>query len=352
MATIKWGVIGLGLIAPSHLDCVNYCKNTELAAVCDKDEEWVKFAKEKYGAKKCYTDYHDLLADPEVDAISVCLPNYLHAQVTIDALNAGKHVLCEKPMAPTAAEGRLMKEAADRSGKRLMIVQNQRFFPVSQYMKKLYDEGKFGEVYHIRTGWRRPLGMMPSPEDKRPNGIITDRNWYNDKSLSGGVLRDLGVHMIDLAMYITGFPNMTDAIASAYRKFEPNVPDDIKSKYSYTSEDLVTALIKFDNGMSLDLEVSFGSAVDEEAVFTNIYGTKMGADRRGEDQLKLIDCSDGVSFKVIEPDYKSAVKRYGHCVQIFADALENDEEPPVRPEETIQVLEVLDKLYETAGFRK
>ena len=78
----------------------------------------------------------------------------------------------------------------------------------------------------------------------------------------------------------------------------------------------------------------------------------MGAERRDEDQLRLIDCSDGVSFKVIEPDYKPEVKRFGHCVQIFADALENDEEPPVKPEETIKVLEVLDRLYETAGFRK
>ncbi|MDD6265263.1 MAG: Gfo/Idh/MocA family oxidoreductase [Clostridia bacterium] len=352
MAKLKWGVIGVGMISDSHINTIrDYCDNTELYAICDIDRAWVEFAKDKYGAKKAYIDYHDLISDPEIDVVSVTVPNNLHAKISIDALEAGKHVLCEKPMAPTATQGRLMAQAAKKTGKRLMIGQNQRFCRPAQYMKRLYDEGRFGDVYHIRTGWIRPLGMMPSVEDKRSNGATVNRNWYNDKSMDGGVLRDLGVHMIDLAMFITGFPKMTDATASLYRKFEPDVSDDVKAKNSFTSEDMASAIVKFDNGMSLDLEVSFGSPMAEEKIFTNIYGTRMGAERLDE-ELTLINCEDGISFTAEKANIRETTRHFEHCVDEFANAIVNDKETPVTPESAIAVLEILDRIYESSGFLK
>ena len=346
----KCAVIGCGFISGEHINAYINSKNSELTALCDTDAQWLEYAKKKYNVKYAYTDYRKLLENPEIDAVSVCVPNKYHAEITIAALEAGKHVLCEKPMAACAADARKMIEAKNRSGKKLMIVQNQRFIPAAQVMKEMNARGEFGQIYHIRTGWRRPMGMMPSPEDKRENGQITNRNWYNEKESSGGVLRDLGVHLLDLAMYITGFPKVTSAAASGYREFKPNMTGQQESKYKFSSEDFVCALINFDNGMSLSLELSFGSAISEEALFTVLYGTKGGAERC-KDELRLIKTDDTFAYTVEQADF-SGTKEFISCAHEFIDVLVNDREVPVTPEQCLSVIETLDKIYEAMDKTK
>ena len=344
----KVAVIGCGLIGPAHIDSYSRNPHADLVAICDKDPIWAAYIKDKFGVKYTCTDYHDILNDPEIEVVSVCVPNNMHAQITIDALLAGKHVLCEKPMAISAKQGRKMIEARDKSGRQLMIGQNQRFIPAAYRMKKMFEAGEYGDVYHIRTGWKRPLGQMPSPEDTRENGQIVDRNWYNDKSLHGGVLRDLGVHLLDLAMYVTGFPKFKEATACAYRKFQPLLSDDQRKKYNFTSEDLVSTLIKFENGMSIDLEVSFASTISHEELFTNIYGTKAGTERF-EDDMTLISTDDGFHYTQEKLDLSSE-PAYHHTSTQFINALLKGEEAPVKPEEALKVLEILDEIYKSSGF--
>ena len=349
---LKAAVIGLGTICRGHINAYRDNENTDLYAVCDIDGEWAKYVQNKYNVPKTYSDYHELLRDPEIDIVSICLPNKWHAPVTIEALDAGKHVLCEKPMAPTAADGKRMRDAELRSGKKLMISHNQRFGEDIQIMKKLYDEGAFGEVYHVRIGWRRALGQMQSPYSKRENGTQYNRNWFHEKSSDGGVLRDLGSHLIDLTMHILGFPKMESAYASAYRKFKPEIPAGDEGKFVFDAEDLITGMVKFEGGLSIQMEFSFGSTVSEEKLITNIYGTKMGAERLGfTKQLNLIRVGDGDKFttEIAKPeDYE--VEPFKHPAHGFIDAILNDTEVPVPSDQGIKVLEILDALYAECGI--
>ena len=219
MKKLKMGVVGCGFAGSGHIGAYKANENTELIALCDADEPWLKCAKDIYDVPHIYTDYHEMLENKELDGISVCLPTYLHAPAAIAALEAGLHVLCEKPMTTDAANARAMREAELKGGAKLMISQNQRFDRSVQLLKLMHDEGEFGDVYQVRIGWRRPLGMYPGPHEFRPNGMPYSHNWFNEADKGGGVLRDLGSHLIDLTMHILGFPKFEGAYASSCRKF-------------------------------------------------------------------------------------------------------------------------------------
>jgi len=345
---VNVGIIGLGGISPSHT--VNYENDprTKITAVCDTDEPWLALEKERLGADHAYADYHDLLKNPDVDAVVICLPTWLHAQASIDALNAGKHVLCEKPMACSSAEARAMKAAAERAGKKLMVSHQQRFGQDIQLLRKLNQENFFGEIYFMRLGWRRPMGIMPTPDEKRPNGMPYNRNWFNEKDKGGGVLRDLGSHLLDLALYITDFPALDSAHASTYRKFHPELSVAELEKHVFDSEDLAAAHIKFVGGLSFELEVSFGSMIDEEVLLTEIYGTKAGASRRfscGVGGVKLFRADESaISTETIKKINMPTI----HPDTLFIDSILNDTECPMPPEQGVQVIDILDAIYASA----
>ena len=347
MKKLRCALLGCGYIADRHIEAFLDCEHTELVALCGKEPERLKSLQEKYGIEKGYTDYHELMAEnPDLDMISNALPNSLHVSVTVELLEAGYNVLLEKPMAICAEEGRLLLEAEKKAKGKLMIIQNQRFIPAAQYMRRMFKEGKFGEVYHIRTGWRRPLGMMPSDVDIM-GGISSDRSWYNKKAANGGVLRDLGVHLLDLAMFITDFPEIESVSAASYRKFTASGPVDPELAADM-SEDMCTALLKFKNGMSINMEVSFGSMISKEKLFTNIYGTKAGIERTG-DEVKLILPDSDYAYKVINANLKGE-KVFKNCIHEFADCLVNDKPVPVTASQALKVIEILDMIYkETDG---
>ncbi len=347
MKKLKCALLGCGYIADRHIQAFQDCEHTELVALVGRNPERLNSLLEKYNIPKGYTDYHKLIEEnPDLDMVSNALPNSLHVDVTVDFLKAGINVLLEKPMAINAEEGRRLVEAEKESSAKLMIIQNQRFIPAAQYMRRMFKEGKFGEVYHIRTGWRRPLGMMPSDTDVM-GGVLSDRSWYNKKAANGGVLRDLGVHLLDLAMFITDFPEIESVSAASYRKFTASGPVDPEAAKDM-SEDMCTALLKFKNGMSINMEVSFGSMISEEKLFTNIYGTKAGVERN-EDELKLILHDPDYSYKVTYPSLKGE-KEFKNCIHEFADCLVNNKPVPVTAEQALKVIEILDMIYkETDG---
>lgn len=345
MKKLKCALLGCGFIADRHINAFQDCEHTELVALVGRNPERLYSLQQKYGIEKAYTDYRKLIEEnPDLDMISNALPNSMHVSVTVELLEAGFNVLLEKPMAVNAEEGRLLVEADKRSKGKLMIIQNQRFIPAAQYMRRMFKEGRFGEVYHIRTGWRRPLGMVPSDTDVM-GGVVSDRSWYNRKSSNGGVLRDLGVHLLDLAMFITDFPEIDSVSASSYRKFTASGPVDPEAAKDM-SEDMCTALLKFKNGMSINMEVSFGSMISEEKLFTNIYGTEAGAERT-EDDLKVILHDPDYAYKVIYPNLDKE-KEFKNCIHEFADCLVNDKPVPVTAEQALKVIEILDMIYKEA----
>ncbi len=345
MKKLKCALLGCGYIADRHIQAFQDCEHTELVALLGRNPERLNSLLDKYGIEKGYTDYHKLIEEnPDLDMVSNALPNSMHVDVTIDFLKAGINVLLEKPMAINAEEGRRLVEAEKESNAKLMIIQNQRFIPAAQYMRRMFKEGKFGEVYHIRTGWRRPLGMTPSGVDNI-GGVLSDRSWYNKKAANGGVLRDLGVHLLDLAMFITDFPEIESVSAASYRKFTVEGPVDPELAKDM-SEDMCTALLKFKNGMSINMEVSFGTMISEEKLFTNIYGTEAGVERT-EDELKVILHDPDYAYKVTYPSLKNE-KEFKNCIHEFADCLVNDKPIPVTAEQALKVIEILDMIYKEA----
>lgn len=340
---INIGIIGLGAISGFHIPTYQKDSRTKLVAICDIKKNWIDFQKENLKVEYAYTDYKEMLANKEIDAISICLPTSLHKEVTIAALEAGKHVLCEKPMAICAEEAVAMHVTAQQSGKKLMIRQNQRFEAGSQLLKKQMELGTFGDIYFIRTAWRRPLGMMPTPLTVRADNSIYSRNWFNEKNKGGGVLRDLGCHLIDLAMYLTDFPRLTDVSCSCYRKFTPDIKD--KDNYTFDSEDLASAHLKFENGMSMEIEMSFGSFVEEEIICTEIYGTKAGASRRNGKIKFFRDINGAYTNEVVRQNCYSDKD----SIEAFIDCIINDAEPPVTSAQGIEIIKILDAMYKSAG---
>lgn len=197
MSTLKIGVIGCGSIAQHrHLLEYSWNKAVEIVAVCDINEERALEIGKEYSAK-AYTDYKELLADKDIDAVSVCIPNYLHAPISIDALNAGKHVLCEKPMATSSEEAEQMIEAAEKNGKKLMIGHNQRFVKSHQKARELIQSGEVGKIYSFRSAFGHG-----GPEQWSVDG---KESWFFQKEKAFiGAMGDLGVHKTDLLRYVLG----------------------------------------------------------------------------------------------------------------------------------------------------
>ena len=333
---INVGVIGLGM-GMFHLDAYRDCPSAKIAAVCDCDADWVAHVAEERKVPLTFTDYHRMLQDPEIDAVTICLPTARHAEATIEALNAGKHVLCEKPMARNAAEADAMVSAAKATGKVLMISQNQRFTNEAQYLRKAMDERRFGDVYFVRTGWRRTMGSLISPVYPRGSGTV-NRNWFNQSRAGGGVLRDLGSHMLDLALWLLDFPKIDDVFSANYAAFTP----DFAAQYGHEAdaEDFAAGMIRFDNGASLQLETSFGSYVEADVVYLDLYGTAGGVSLRN-DVLKV--------FGQDHDAYFTSLNRFPSppgCAQAdFLRAIQTETPPLVTGQQGAAVIKLLDALY-------
>ena len=330
-------VIGLGGIGLHHVRNFESCPQARLVALCDRDADWLTHTGREHPGYRLYTDHHQVLQDQEVEAIALCLPTILHSRLTIEALQAGKHVLVEKPMACNAEEARPMVAAAQASGKLLMVSQNQRFTTEAQFLHRIIEEGRLGSIYHVRTGWRRPLGMFPSPVTVRATGTI-DRNWFNQRQVGGGVLRDLGSHMLDLSMWLLGFPAVADVLGANYSVFSPA----FAAEYGAVAdaEDFATGMIRFENGATLQLETSFGVHTDLEEVYLELYGTRGGAALRNG-QLKVFGGDHGAhsveTMRFTQPG--------GSPQAEFVQAIQAGRPPLVTGEQGVRIIELLDALY-------
>lgn len=226
---VRVGVVGCGKIAEFlHVPEYVRCEKARLVALCDAKLANARALAKTYGVAKVYKSHKEMFAREKLDAVSVCLPNYLHAPVTIDALNAGIHVMVEKPMAMTSAEAKRMISAARKNKRLLMVEQAQRYYPVHLKAKEIVDSGMLGRILYVSTmfGHGGPEGW--SPEGK----------WFFDKKQAGfGTAADLGVHKADLIRFITG---KEVAEVSAYTA--------LLEKRNTDLEDNFAAALKFADG--------------------------------------------------------------------------------------------------------
>ncbi len=341
-STLKLAVIGLGM-GRGHLGDYQDYERSEVVAVCDKDAQRLKERGEAAGIEPgcCYSDYRKLLRDAEklgLDAVSVALPNALHAPVTVAAAKAGLHVLCEKPMATTARDARRMIRAADEAKKKLMINFSFRFTDQSQALRRLVDSGSVGEVYYGRTVWHRRRGLPGFG------------GWFGQKELAGGgPIIDLGVHRLDLALWLMGNPTPVTVSASTYGAIGPQLAR--KKRKKFDVEDLGCALVRFDNGATLIVEASWaGFSEKKEDMVTQLWGSEGGIIQR--------NIGEGYTFEALaygesngalwESRLQQPLEKSSSAYRAFVDAVLDDTPVPAPAEHGLQVQLILDAIYKSA----
>src|SRR5436190_953508 len=187
---LRIAVIGAGQIGRHHMEAIRRCSRAQLVAIADTSRPRLAEAAERFGVADQFTDHRRLLARNDVDAVSIALPNYLHASITIDALKAGKHVHLDKPFAMNARQAAGIMAAAKKARRVFMVGQNQRFARDAQMLKTFIERGALGEIYHARAWWIRR------------GGIPRIGSWFTQKKFAGGgALLDIGVHVLDLALH-------------------------------------------------------------------------------------------------------------------------------------------------------
>jgi len=340
MTTLKVGVVGVGGIARTHMPGWAASTHAEVVAGSDVSQAALDGWGAAHGVTKLTTNPTDLFADPDIHIIDICTPNMYHAELAIAALDAGKHVICEKPLAPTPAEIRRMIEARDRSGKKLMTAQHFRFKGVSQAMKAEIDTGVLGNVYHGRSWMMRRNGFIPSATftDKRHSG--------------GGPCIDIGVHVLDLTLWLMGNPQpvAVTGVAGAPLAHLPgqfaawNREAPLPSTWDV--EDYAAAFIRFETGATLVLEVSWllHHDIEGEDMQIWLYGTEGGCHWPKAQFLSSNYQTKQLYNRELKLTKDPMEPHAQECVE-FARAIAADAPSPVPAEHSLQVLSILDGIY-------
>ncbi|WP_156857144.1 Gfo/Idh/MocA family protein [Oceanobacillus sp. AG] len=326
MTKIRVAVIGCGSIA-KHRHLIEYNNNphVEIVAVCDINEARVKETAEKYHAK-AYKSYEALLESENIDAVSVCLPNYLHAPVSIAALNAGAHVLCEKPMATSREEAEQMIEAAERNNKKLMIGHNQRFVSSHQKARKLIEQGEVGKIYSFRTsfGHGGPEGWSADGAD----------SWFFKKDQAFiGAMGDLGVHKADLLRYLLG-----EEFVEVGAFVETNAKENIDV------DDNATLILKTTSGIVGTLAASWAYTAKEDNS-TILYGENATLRLEDDPEYSLIVQYNNGEVVKYELDGIQSNEDGGqttsHTIDHFVESILHDTNPLIDGEEGKKSLQVI-----------
>ncbi|MBQ8509753.1 MAG: Gfo/Idh/MocA family oxidoreductase [Clostridia bacterium] len=349
MAKLRVGLIGAGNIAKTHLDRYMKNPNVELAAICDINEKTLNATADRYGIEKRFTSVTEMLANVQLDAADVCVWNVNHAVCTIEALNAGLDVMCEKPMAMNAEEAQAMLDASKKNGKLLMMGFVTRFDNQSRIAKDFIDKGLLGDIYYSKATYLRRNG--------NPGG------WFADKSRSGGgPIIDIGVHPLDLTRYLMGNPKpvsvyavTSDLLHKERAELKTSVgwhPDGADPKKDIcTVESNAVGIIRYENGASTLLECSY--ALNGEGRGDRIlYGTKGGISLN---DMKIYSEMNGFMTNVSLVDvntYYESKEAFQAEIDHFVDCCQN-KTPCISPaEDGVVIMKILDALYKSAETGK
>ena len=344
MSKIGVGFIGAGGIAqgqhmPSY---ARLSDRVQMVAVADVNEESARAAAERFHIPHVYTDYREMVQRDDIHVVVVATPNFLHKDATIAALEAGKHVHCEKPLARNAHEAREMVQTARRVGKRLHVSLQWRFSGVAQFLHKyIVQEGNLGEVYYARAHALRRRGIPGW-------GVFIDK-----EKQGGGPLIDIGVHILDITLWLMGYPKPVAAFGATYAKFG-NRPDvvGLMGQWDYTRftvEDFAVGLIRFENGATVTLESSFCANIERDEFSTLLLGDKGGvfADPIGEHPVRIMTERNYTLYN-IEPANLPNVNSYQANVEAFVDAVSHNKPAPIPGEHGFYLNAIIDAIYESS----
>jgi predicted dehydrogenase len=336
------GIIGSGAIAQgAHMPAFAALDDCEILAVADISAAARNAAAEKFDVPHKFKDWKDLLALDEIDVVSVCTPNAFHCQPTVDALRAGKHVQVEKPMAISAVEAKKMGREAQKAGKKLMVGQTARFNPQAVAMKEFVDSGAAGDIYYARAMALRRRGIP---------------GWgaFTSKRLSvGGPIFDIGVHILDLTLYLMGFPEPKSVSGTVYNPIGTAPLPQVAGMGGWDPkkfgvEDFGVGLIKFRNGATAVLEASWALNLAEDMSGTILCGTKGGVQ---SSPCRLIREEHG-ALTVAEPQMLSGESGHKEQIRQFVECIQKDLPEPVPASQAIITQRILDGIYESSKTGK
>lgn len=357
---LRVAVVGCGGIAnQKHFPALSKQNDKcQIVAFCDILEERAKEAAEKYGSEdaKVYTDYREMLKDDTIDVVHVCTPNVSHMPITVAAFEAGKHVMCEKPMAATTEDAQKMMDAWKKSGKKFTIGYQNRFRTDAQALKRVCEEGKLGDIYFAKAHAVRRRAVPTW-------GVFPDKS-----KQGGGPLIDIGTHALDITLWCMDNYKPKTVTGSVFEKlghlpaategnmFGPWDPE------TYEVEDSAFGYIKMENGATIFLESSWALNVkDSREAATTLCGTKAGAEMIGgmsgkSYDLVINETTGGILTEEHISDTGAIAFFEGkgggspadkECKQ-WLEAIIEDKEPLVKPEQAFVVTEILDTIYKAA----
>lgn len=352
---VKIGIIGCGGIANGkHIPSLKKIKNVQMVAFCDIIEERAVKAAEEYGVEgaKVYTDYKELLKDRDIEVVHVCTPNRSHAFISIDAMEAGKHVMCEKPMAKTYKEAKEMLDASERTGMKLTIGYQSRWRADSLYLKKMCEDGELGEIYYGKA-----IAL-------RRRAVPTWGVFLNEYEQGGGPLIDIGTHALDLTLWMMDNYKPKMVVGTTFEKLKNqkdcgNAWGDWDPK-KFTVEDAAFGFIVMENGATIMLESSWALNIrNPKEAITMICGTEGGADmfdglninfiKNGRQCILKPDLTaGGVAFYDGDGDEDPSVLE----ARAWLDAVVNDHEPRTKACQALVVTQILEAIYESAKTGK
>lgn len=341
MRELNLGIIGLGWPGQMHAQALRTIGLARLYTGADLDDGRRGAFEKEYAPEKTFSDYHELLQDRRVDAVIICLPNFLHFPASLAALEAGKHVLCEKPPTMNAAEMRVLREEATRRGLIYFFSRQYRFTSGMRAAKAAVEAGRLGRIYHAKAIFVRSRGI--------PVGI---GDWFTEKSRSGGgALIDIGVHALDSVWYLMGTPRPTSVDAQVFRNFEHLVKVPV-----FDVEDAAFAFIRFANGAVVQMETSWAGNLTgdipprkyfgQELINSVVYGT------RGSVQLNplsLFEDKDGELISVPLAAEQDEPNGFELQLRNFVESIKGESQPVNSADQAVALMEMIDAIYASSS---
>lgn len=336
MSKLRIGVIGAGWAARVvHLPGFR-AAGQRMAAICDLDPKPARALAAQYDIPHVYSDWREMLASERFDAVSVCVPNRFHRELVLASLEAGAHVLCEKPLAVTAAEAREMFAAAARHGRILMAAQSFRFDGGPRAIHRVVQAGHLGEIYYAEATAMRRMG------------IPTWGTFHQSSQSAGGALLDIGVHMLDLAVWLMGNPEPVRVSASIQRRFghRPEIARTFRNAWDperFDVEDFAVALVRFANGATLIVRSAWAAHIEKQVFNVTLCGDEAEATTHPP---VIYRTREGIPAD--ERLQVGETHMYERVIAHWVRVLRGESEPAVKPAETINVQRILDAAYRSA----
>ncbi len=328
--TLRIGLVGVGAAAQvNHIPALKKVEGLELVALCDRDPEKAQRVAQKFGIPHAVGRIEELLDLEDLDAVDICTPNYLHAPMAVAALEAGKHVFCERPLARSREEAAAMAKAAKKADRVLACAVQHRFRSDAQLLRRFVEKGDLGEVYMSKAGWLRLKTQWDSDEWRRTK-----------RESGGGVVLDLGFQMLDLSLWVLGQPKVSSVTASVHRTKKGEV------------EDSATAFFRLESGATLTLELTWGLLMEKDFAYLNLFGSG------GAALLNPFRVHKGMHGTLVNvtPTLDTSRNQYRLAmeaqVQHFADTLRSGKTPMGSVDEVQGVMELMDAVYKSAELGK